>query len=434
MVEPRGDDTAARAAAWAFLEGVFTRAQSVDDQFDSGVAKLEPRDRAFVRLLVATTLRRLGQIDQVLAQFVQRRPPEAVTNLLRLGAAQLLFIATPPHAAVATAVALAKRGYVQQAGLVNAVLRRVSEKSAALIAGQDAARLNTPAWLWDSWVAGYGEPAARATAEAHLGEPLLDITLKDASTAETWSTALEARALPTGSLRRIGGGRIQDLAGFADGAWWVQDAAAALPAKILLHVLGSAAGKSVIDLCAAPGGKTAQFAAAGARVTAVDVSKQRLTLLRDNLARVKLTANVVAADALKWRPDSPADAVLLDAPCSATGTIRRHPDLPYLKRAEDVAGFAALQAKLLAAAADMVKPGGFVFYSVCSLQPEERRPVVEAFLGANPSFTRVKITPETMGGESQLIDHKGDLRTLPSQWPELGGLDGFYGALLQRAP
>ena len=434
MVEPRGDDTAARAAAWAFLEGVFTRAQSVDDQFDSGVAKLEPRDRAFVRLLVATTLRRLGQIDQVLAQFVQRRPPEAVTNLLRLGAAQLLFIATPPHAAVATAVALAKRGYVQQAGLVNAVLRRVSEKSAALIAGQDAARLNTPAWLWDSWVAGYGEPAARATAEAHLGEPLLDITLKDASTAETWSTALEARALPTGSLRRIGGGRIQDLAGFADGAWWVQDAAAALPAKILLHVLGSAAGKSVIDLCAAPGGKTAQFAAAGARVTTVDVSKQRLTLLRDNLARVKLTANVVAADALKWRPDSPADAVLLDAPCSATGTIRRHPDLPYLKRAEDVAGFAALQAKLLAAAADMVKPGGFVFYSVCSLQPEERRPVVEAFLGANPSFTRVKITPETMGGESQLIDHKGDLRTLPSQWPELGGLDGFYGALLQRAP
>ena len=420
------------------LEGVFTRAKSTDDQFEQAVAKLEPRDRAFVRLLVATTLRRLGQIDLVLGNFVERRPPDRVINVLRLGAAQLLFIATPPHAAVATSVALVKQGHERHAGLVNAVLRRVSEKGAGLIAAQDPASLNTPLWLWKSWIAAYGEPAARATAEAHLGEPLLDITVKDPLSAEEWAKRLEATVLPTGSLRRTAGGRIQELDGFADGAWWVQDAAAALPAKMLLHVLESpslekVAGKTVLDLCAAPGGKTAQLAAAGCAVTAVDSSGERLNLLRANLKRLQLEAQVIEADAVTWRPKAPVDAVLLDAPCSATGTIRRHPDLPYLKRAEDIAGFVTLQTRLLTAAVDMVKPGGWVFYSVCSLQPEERRPVVEAVLAANPALARVKIPKEAVAGESQFIDHKGELRTLPSQWPERGGLDGFYGALIQRS-
>ncbi len=415
------------------LEGVFTRAKSTDDQFEQAVAKLEPRDRAFVRLLVATVLRRLGQIDLVLGNFVERRPPDRVINVLRLGAAQLLFIATPPHAAVATSVALVKQGHERHAGLVNAVLRRVSEKGAALIAAQDAASVNTPLWLWKSWIAAYGEPAARATAEAHLSEPLLDITLKDAALRDDWAKRLEATVLPTGSLRRIGGGRIQDLDGFTDGAWWIQDAAAALPAKMLLHVLGDTVGKTVIDLCAAPGGKTAQLASAGCNVTAVDSSTERLGLLRANLKRLNLNADVVDADATKWRPRVLADAVLLDAPCSATGTIRRHPDLPYLKRAEDIARFVSLQTKLLTAAADMVKPGGLIFYSVCSLQAEERRPVVEAVLAATPSLVRVKIPKEAVAGEWQFVDHKGELRTLPSQWPERGGLDGFFGALLQRS-
>jgi 16S rRNA (cytosine967-C5)-methyltransferase len=427
-------DVVARMAALDMLEGVFGRGTSTDDQFERAVSGLEPRDRAFVRLLVATVLRRLGQIDLVLGNFVERRPPERVGNVLRLGAAQLLFIATPPHAAVATSVALVKQGHERHAGLVNAVLRRVAEKGQALLAGQDAAAVNTPLWLWTSWIAAYGEPAARATAEAHLGEPLLDISVKDPAQIEAWAKRLEARVLPTGSLRRTAGGRIQDMEGFSEGAWWVQDAAAALPAKILLHALGESAGKTVIDLCAAPGGKTAQLAAAGCAVAAVDSSTERLELLRANLQRLNLCADVVRADAVTWRPASLADGVLLDAPCSATGTIRRHPDLPYLKRAQDIAGFAVVQAKLLAAAVQMVKPGGFIFYSVCSLQPEERRPVVEAALEANPGLTRVKIPKEAVNGESQFLDHRGELRTLPSQWPELSGLDGFYGALLQRSP
>jgi 16S rRNA (cytosine967-C5)-methyltransferase len=428
-----GDDIAARAAALTVLERVFTKQRGADENFDHTVAKLEPRDRAFVRVLVATTLRRLGQIDQVLGNFVERRPPEPVINLLRLGTAQLLFLGTPPHAAVATSVALAKRGHDRHAGLVNAVLRRVSEKGAAMIAKQDAAVLNTPLWLWKSWIAAYGEPAARATAEAHLGEAPLDITVKDPAALQDWATRLEAAVLPTGNLRRLAGGRIQDLDGFEQGAWWIQDAAATLPAKILLHVLGDPAGKTVIDLCAAPGGKTAQFAAAGCTVTAVDASGERLALLTANLKRLHLDADVVKADALTWRPKELADAVLLDAPCSATGTIRRHPDLHYLKRPEDVAAFAAHQTKLLTAAVQMVKPGGWIFYSVCSLQPEERKPVVDAVLAADPVLSKVKIPKEALAGESQFVSHLGELRTLPSQWPERGGLDGFYGALLNRS-
>jgi len=426
-------DVAARMAALGMLEGVFSRGMSTDDQFEQAVSRLEPRDRAFVRLLVATVLRRLGQIDMVLGNFVERRPPERVGNVLRLGTAQLLFLATPPHAAVATSVALVKQGHERHAGLVNAVLRRVSEKGPALLAGQNAAAVNTPMWLWTSWIAAYGEPAARATAEAHLGEPLLDMSLKDPAQTKEWAARLDAQVLPTGTLRRTAGGRIQDMEGFNDGAWWVQDAAAALPAKILLHALGESAGKNVIDLCAAPGGKTAQLAAAGCAVTAVDSSTERLELLHANLKRLNLNAEVVRADAVTWRPEALADGVLLDAPCSATGTIRRHPDLPYLKRAQDIAAFAALQTKLLASAAAMIRPGGFIFYSVCSLQPEERRPVVEAVLEANPELTRIKIAKEAVNGESQFIDHRGELRTLPSQWPELSGLDGFYGALLQRS-
>ena len=426
------NDLAARAAALGVLESVLRRNRSVDDSFESRVAALEPRDRAFVRLLVATTLRRLGQLDAVLATFVTRPPPERVADLLRLGAAQLLFLGTPAYAAVATTVALTKRDHGPLAGLVNAVLRRVVENGAALVAGHDAARLNTPHWLWNAWLAAYGEPATRATAEIHMAEPPLDLTLKDPATAADMAVRLEAAVLPMGNLRRHGTGRIQDLAGFAEGAWWVQDAAAALPAKILLHALGGGAGKEVLDLCAAPGGKTAQLSAAGCRVTAIDVAANRLRLLHGNLKRLGLTATVVAADALTWRPKELVDGVLLDAPCSATGTLRRHPDLPHLKRPDDIPQFVALQTKLLAAAAEMVRPGGFLFYSVCSLQPEERRPVIEAMLAANPSFAQIKIPTAAVAGESQFIAPGGELRTLPSQWPERGGLDGFYGALLQR--
>lgn len=421
----------ARVAALALLDGALRRQRSVDDAFESVAGALSVRDRAFARLLAAILLRRLGQIDAVLAPFISRKPSEPVKDILRLGAAQLLFLDTPPHAAVATSVAIAKKGYAPSSGFVNAVLRRVAEKGAAMVAAQDAARLNTPDWMWNSWEAAYGAPVARACAEAHLVEPALDLTLKEAATAPQWAERLKARLLPTGSLRLENAGRVRELEGFAEGAWWVQDAAAALPAKVLLHMLGSEP-RDVVDLCAAPGGKTAQLAAAGHRVTAVDLAGARLAILKDNLARLNLTAQVVEADAVKWRPEILADAVLLDAPCSATGTIRRHPDLPHIKAAPDLATFAKVQGRLLAAAAAMVRPGGYVLYSVCSLQPEERRAVVEAALAADETLVRVKIPGAAVGGESQFVDRMGDLRTLPAQWPEQGGLDGFYGALLQK--
>ncbi|MHB1205259.1 MAG: RsmB/NOP family class I SAM-dependent RNA methyltransferase [Rhodospirillaceae bacterium] len=429
-VSPAGDG-ASRAAALQLLQAVLHNHRSIDDAFDAAARGLEPRDRAFVRLLVATTLRRIGQIDGVLMQFVSKQPPDAVTDLLRLGAAQLLFLGTAPHAAVATTVDLVKAKYGRLSGLVNAVMRRVADQGPALVAAQDAARLNTPDWLWDSWVATYGEPAARATAEAHLIEAPLDLSLKDPASSAVWAERLGGTVLPTGSLRLPKVGKVQELAGFADGDWWVQDAAAALPAKVLLHALSGRAAQHIGDICAAPGGKSAQLAAAGHTVTAVDVSAQRLGLMTTNLKRLKLDVRTVTADARTWRPDQLFDGLLLDAPCSATGTIRRHPDLPYLKRPTDLDAFVRLQAALLAAAVAMVKPGAPIVYSVCSLQPEERKAVVDAVMETS-NLSRQKIPAAALSGESQFITPDGELRTLPSQWPERGGLDGFYGVLLQR--
>ncbi|MGE3477609.1 MAG: RsmB/NOP family class I SAM-dependent RNA methyltransferase [Rhodospirillaceae bacterium] len=425
-------DIGARKAALALLDGALRKHRSIDDGFEAHTARLEPRDRAFARLLVATTLRRLGQIDAVLKAFISKKPADPVMDIMRLGAAQLLFLGTPPHAAVATSVAAAKQGYGPASGFVNAVLRRVSEKGAALVAAQDAARLDTPAFLWKSWEGAYGADAARAISEAHLKEPPLDLSVKDAGALQQWAADLGADVLSTGSLRLTDAGRVQDLKGFNDGAWWVQDAAAALPAKVLMHVLGKGAHE-IIDLCAAPGGKTAQLAAAGHKVTAVDIAGVRLALLRENLTRLKLSADVVEADALTWRPAKLADAVLLDAPCTATGTIRRHPDLPVLKTALDPKALAATQTKLLNAAAAMIRPGGYILYSVCSLQPEERRAVVEAVCAADAALTRLPL-PKDAAGDGAFIDAAGDLVTLPAHWPERGGLDGFYGALLQKCP
>ena len=429
--QPPTGDGASRAAALQLLQAVLHNHRSIDDAFDAAARGLEPRDRAFVRLLAATTLRRIGQIDGVLMQFVSKQPPDAVTDLLRLGTAQLLFLGTAPHAAVATTVDLVKAKYGRLSGLANAVMRKVADQGPALVAAQDAARLNTPDWLWDAWVATFGEPAARATAEAHLIEAPLDLSLKDPASAAVWVERLGGTLLPTGSLRLPKSGKVQELAGFADGDWWVQDAAAALPAKVLLHALSGRAAQHIGDICAAPGGKSAQLAAAGHTVTAVDVSAQRLGLMTTNLKRLKLDVRTVTADARTWRPDELFDGLLLDAPCSATGTIRRHPDLPYLKRPTDLDAFVRLQAALLAGAVAMVKPGAPIVYSVCSLQPEERKAVVDAVMETS-NLSRQKIPAAALSGESQFITPDGELRTLPSQWPERGGLDGFYGVLLQR--
>ena len=422
--------SSARSVALELLDAVLRGKRALDEALadHAGLAALERRDRAFARLLVATVLRRLGQIDDVIGRCLERplsRRAARTRGILRLGVAQLLFIETPAHAAVDTAVALAGGPHKK---LVNAVLRRISRDGAAWRDGQDAARLNTPDWLWDSWVAAYGETTTRAIAAAHLREPPLDITAK--GDVGDLAKILDAEILPTGSLRRASVGAVAELPGFADGDWWVQDAAAALPARLL----GDVRGRTVIELCAAPGGKTAQLAADGARVTAIDRSKARLARLRENLHRLGLDARVVAADACDWRPEAPAEAVLLDAPCSATGTIRRHPDVARLKTPDDVARLAALQDRLLDAALDMLAPGGVLVYASCSLQPEEGPERIAALLARRADIHRVPVLASELDGAGELISTDGDLRTLPCHWADRGGMDGFFAARLKRNP
>jgi 16S rRNA (cytosine967-C5)-methyltransferase len=391
------------------------------------LGQLPARDRAFARLLITTTLRRLGQIDDVLRAFVARPPKSArARNLLRIGVAQLVFLDTPPHAAVGETVALAKGRDSFARGLANAVLRRVAEEGRALVARQDAPRINTPDWLWRSWCEAYGEPRARAIAEAHLAEPPLDLTLR--AKPERWADRLGAEHLYASTLRRPTGGAIEDLPGYAEGAFWVQDAAAALPALLL----GEIRGRRVIDLCAAPGGKTAQLAAAGAEVISVELSEKRALRLRANLQRLRLQAEVVVADALSWRPPAPVSHVLLDVPCTATGTIRRHPDIARHRTPDDVVRMADLQARMLAAATEMAEPGGTIVYASCSLQPEEGRLVIERALAGDLPIERMPVKSSELRGLPADLSMEGAVRTLPSALAGRGGLDGFFVARLRR--
>ncbi len=422
----------ARASALDLLDAVLRRRRPLDEAFAGhrDLPRLEARDRAFARLLVATVLRRLGQIDAAIDARLERPLPQkraVVRDILRLGVAQVAVLGTRPHAAVDTAVALTEaRGQEGLKGLVNAVLRRIAE--AGPLPPDDPEHTNVPRWLWDSWDAAYGAEAAAAIARAHLTEPPLDLSVKDPCSATRWAAALDAEILPTGSLRRHGGGDPATLAGFAEGAWWVQDAAAALPARLL----GDVAGRQIADLCAAPGGKTVQLAAAGAAVTAVDRSDKRLGRLRENVGRLGLAVETVVADAAAWMPPAPFDAVLLDAPCTATGTLRRHPDIAWNKSADDVGRLVAVQDRLLAAALRMVAPGGTVVYATCSLQPEECEQRIAALLATGAAAERVPVAAAELPGLAAAITVRGDVRTLPCHWAESGGLDGFYAARLRR--
>jgi 16S rRNA (cytosine967-C5)-methyltransferase len=391
---------------------------------------LPPRDRALARLVAATVLRRQGELEQVLNAFIERPLPRDQGQLwpiLLCAAAQLLCLALPPHAVVDLAVELVRRdrGAHRFAKFSNAVLRRVSERGAGLLAQQDGVRLNIPAWLWQRWCAAYGADTARRIAEASLSEAALDLSLKPGEDVRAWADRLGGQVLATGSVRLLAAGRIEDLPGYAQGAWWVQDAAAALVARLA----GDVAGRAVADLCAAPGGKTAQLAAQGANVTAVDVSPSRLDRLKANLARLRLSARLVAADVASWAPGATFDAVILDAPCTATGTIRRHPDILRLKAAEDVPRMAHLQQRLLANAASLVRPHGLLLYSTCSLEPEEGPEQIARFLAAHPAFQRAPAPGDGLGIPADSFTLKGDLRTLPFH---AGGMDGFYVARLRR--
>jgi 16S rRNA (cytosine967-C5)-methyltransferase len=433
----------ARRIAADILEGVLRRHRPLDELLDLAgnpeLAALAARDRALTRALAATALRRLGTLRHLLARCLERgfpaQAPRVETALL-IGAAQILWLDVPDHAAVDLSVRLARadRRAEHHAGLVNAVLRRIAREGAALLADLDTIALDTPPWLMRRWIDAYGTATARAIAAVHAIEPALDLTMK--SDPAHWAPLLRGRVLPTGTVRTTAHGPIPSLPGYQEGAWWVQDAAAALPARLF----GDLRGKTVADLCAAPGGKTAQLAAAGARVVAIDRAEARLDRVRRNLDRLGLSAEIAAADILnadprRW-PASPFDAVLLDAPCSSTGTIRRHPDVPWRKQPGDIAALADLQRAMLARAAELTKPGGLLVYCTCSLEPEEGIAIVNDALERDLRLRRCPISAAEIGGVGELLTPDGDLRTLPCHWadpdPRLAGLDGFFAARLER--
>ena len=438
-----GPDAAGLGARRAAMQAVAAligqdRPPALDDALAQAIRAeaLSPADAGLARAIAVATFRRYGQIRAVLGQRLERGLPAAkpqLTALLATATAQILDLAVPDHAAVDLAVRLAKADTrtAHLAGLVNAVLRRIArERDAILAEGTDALAVNTPDWLARRWVAAYGTERAAAIARAHLAGAAIDLTPR--GDAADWAARLGAVLLPTGSLRLPENGpAIPDLPGFQEGAWWVQDAAAALPARLLAPQPGA----RVLDLCAAPGGKTLQLAATGAQVTAVDRSAPRLERLRENVARLGFPVEIVVADALALEAQD-HDAVLLDAPCSATGTIRRHPDVAWTKVEADIARLAALQARLLDHAAGLVRPGGLLVYCTCSLEPDEGEAQVAAFLAREPRFARVPVRPEEVGGADDLIDGSGDLRTLPCHLPEVpgarGGLDGFFASRLRR--
>jgi 16S rRNA (cytosine967-C5)-methyltransferase len=372
-------------------------------------------------------------------------------SALLIGAAQILWMDVPDHAAVDLSVRLVQsdRRAAKYAGLVNAVLRRCAREGPALIEEVKSQTLDVPPWLLARWIAFYGETTAREIAVALSHEPSLDITVK--SDAEQWATRLHGETLPTGSVRTLLQGSVRMLPGFTEGQWWVQDAAAALPARLL----GDIAGKDIADLCAAPGGKTAQLIQAGARVTAVDRSPGRMARLSENLARLGLTAETVVTDAAEWPGGNKTqgidhqgsdnqgfdnqgfDGILVDAPCSSTGTIRRHPDVAWLRQEADIGALMALQKRLLQRATALLKPGGTLVYCTCSLEPEEGEQAVSALLAAEPCMRRVPIDPGEVAGLSEILTADGDLRTLPCHLPHndprLSGLDGFYAARLVKS-
>ena len=400
---------AARRIAADILDGVLHKRRTLDDQLDGagahpGLKTLSDRDRALMRRLVATILRRLGTLGHVLSRLLDRGVPTdapRAQSALLIGAAQILWMDVPDHAAVDLSVRLVQsdRRAAKYAGLVNAVLRRCAREGQPLIDEVKAQTLDLPPWLMARWTAHYGEATAREIAVALSHEPSLDLTVK--SDAAQWATRLHGETLPTGTVRTLLHGSVTMLPGFDEGQWWVQDAAAALPARLF----GDIAGKTIVDLCAAPGGKTAQLVHAGARVTAVDRSPNRVARLRDNLARLALEAETVVADATEW-PAQPADGfdgVLVDAPCASTGTIRRHPDVAWLKQEADIGALTALQKRLLQKAVSLLKPGGTLVYCTCSLEPEEGEQAIAALLASESGMRRVPIDAGEVAGLAEIV-------------------------------
>ena len=393
--------------------------------------KLPDRDRRFVRLLAATCLRRSGQLDIVLRKLMSRPPSGKVAlamTIMKMGAAQLLFLETGAHAAVNSTVELMRAaGLDRMTGLANAVMRRLTREGEALLA-KTSARHNLPDWLRVSWNEAYGAEATNAIMELSMSPPPLDIT--PAKDATGWAERLDGKLIDRRTIRREFDGDITALDGYEDGAWWIQDAAAALPASLF----GDLAGKDAIDLCAAPGGKTAQLIAAGANVIAIDPSKARLRTLRDNLKRLGMSATTIAAEGQSYTPDMPVDAVLIDAPCSATGTLRRRPDVLHHRTRKDIDEMMTIQRDLLTRAAGWLKADGRLIYATCSLQPEEGEAIIADYLRRPDCRLRVDpITADEAGEFAPALTADGMMRIKPHDFAALGGVDGFFVARLKSA-
>ena len=427
-----------RRVALQILSTVLDKKQPLDQALDKsqGLRDLgDTRDRAFVRMMVTTLLRRLGQVDDLIKRAASDpskdiKPP-LLKHILRLGITQLVFMDVPDYAAVNTSVEIAIENKLGKTkGFVNAVLRNIARQGKNWTTQQDIPRLNTPEWILQEWVKDYDLATAIKIGEAHIIEPALDLTLKsqDRENVDYWKSHLQGEVLPNGSLRITKAGRIEDLQGYNAGAWWVQDIAASLPATLF----GDLTDKHIADVCAAPGGKTAQLAAQGAQVTALDRSARRLVRFRENLERLNLLTNVQteAADASVWSPKAELDGVLLDAPCTASGTIRKHPDMPWIKDISDLKTLVSHQRQILKNMAQHIKIGGVLIYCTCSLFKAEGEDQIDAFLAEHKNFD--PIVKEELGGMSEMITKTGDVRALPFHLQTLGGMDGFYISRLVR--
>ncbi len=428
-----------RQIAHNLLEDVLTRKQALDHSLERSEEynALPRRDRAFVRMLVSTCLRRLGQIDDLINKALEKPggiKSDRLRNILRLGVTQICFMKVPDHAAVDTAVRLTESiGMEKQKGFTNGVLRTITRIGSEWLNRQDETRLNTPEWLLKTWIEDYGLGTTAHIAQAHLSEASLDITIKNDDSRIYWSNAFQATELPTGTMRKTSGGNITKLQGFDEGVWWIQDASAAIPARLF----GDLKGRTILDMCAAPGGKTAQLADFGANVIALDRAPKRMGKMEENLTRLKLTEKVkiIISDAAHWQPsdaDKVISHILLDAPCSATGTIRRHPDVLHLKQPRDMERLTHIQAEILRNAFNILTPGGTLIYCTCSLQKAEGEHQISQFLANNPTAARIPITKEELGGYEEPITENGDLRILPFHNAALGGMDGFYVARLTK--
>ncbi len=433
MAEQNGKTPAglsARYNAIKILSQIFTSQRTLDELINtnSGYNKMSQRDRAFVRLILATTLRRLGQIDELLKIYLKRPLPKkarAVRDILRIGIAQIICLKTPAHAVVDISVRLCvKTRNPGQKGLVNAVLRKVDREGEGKFLKLDPLLLNTPKWLWNGWINSFGEQTCRAIAKAHLCVPPLNLTVKDNS--KNWAKILDAEILPTGSICLKEIGKVDELPGFETGEWWVQDTAAALPARILLSAVKRNKNPRLLDLCAAPGGKTAQLVSGGAIVTALDLSKKRLKVLRQNLKRLKLDATIIHEDANNFSPPHSVDGILLDAPCTATGTIRRHPEILWTKKPDEIKRLVQKQVSLLNHAINLLSPDGILVYSVCSLQYEEGPGIIKRILDNRRDIKRLSINPEDFGLPQMIQTQDGDIQSLPNHFEDYGGMDGFY--------